>query len=160
MVLDDVILFGDLNQPLGLGRCRLARSTVHKISWALQDERARGPRPRADRTSDNGVYCRACRASYSALLQPPLPSLCSGRAAARKAARSTSTTLLPSLRNSSASFCSEARIWSLAFAAASTNTSLKAFLSGSESFDQTWLPTITNRDSVMWPDSMMWLCTS
>ena len=48
-------------------------------------------------------YFNACSASYSACDQPPLPSLCSGSAAARNAARSTSTTVLPSLRNSSAS---------------------------------------------------------
>ena len=80
---------------------------------AMGSVRTAAPPPAAVRT-----YFSACSASYSAWLQPPLPSLCSGRAAARKAARSTSTTFLPSFLNSSASFCSEARMASVALAAA------------------------------------------
>src|SRR5262249_49892992 len=58
------------------------------------------------------AYFNACSASYSACDQPApaLGSLCSGTATLRKASRSTSTTVLPSLRNSSASLSSDARI--------------------------------------------------
>src|SRR5438045_9728832 len=83
---------------------------------------------------DAASHFSACSASYSALLQPPLPSLCSGSAAARKAARSGSITVLLSLRNSSASFCSCSRICLVALSAACVSTSSNTFLSASESF--------------------------
>src|SRR5437763_16766864 len=82
-------------------------------------------------------YFSACSASYSGLDQPPLPSLCSGSAAARNAARSGSITVLPSFLNSSASFCSDSRICFVALVAASPKTSSNTFLSASESFGQT-----------------------
>src|SRR5262245_21617354 len=102
-------------------------------------------------------YFSACSASYSAFVQPApaLASLCRGIAALRNASRSTSTTFLPSLRNSSASLSSDARIWSVERAFASFNTSSKTFLSASESLDQTWPPTMVTRDSVICPVSMM-----
>src|SRR5215813_2444574 len=106
---------------------------------------------------DAATYFNACSASYSACDQPEpaLGSLCNGNAALRNASRSTSTTVLPSLRNSSASLSSEARIWSDDFALASFSTSSKTFLSPSESFDQTCPPTIVTKDSVMCPVNMM-----
>ncbi len=103
-----------------------------------------------------------CSASYSAFDQPApeAASLCSGMAAARKAARSGVTTVLPSLRNSSASFCSLSRIWFEAREAASSSTALNVAFSASLRRPQTCDPTIDRSDSVMWPVSMMWLCTS
>src|SRR5436305_12193156 len=79
-------------------------------------------------------YFIACSASYSALLQPPLPSLCSGSAAARNASRSGTITVLPSFLNSSASFCSCSRICLVALSAACVSTSSNTFLSSSYSF--------------------------
>src|ERR1700751_4436550 len=106
---------------------------------------------------DAATYFNACSASYSACDQPApaLASLCSGNATLRNASRSTSTTVLPSLRNSSASLSSEARIWSVDFALACFSTSSNTFLSSSDSLDQTWLPTMVTRDSVMCPVNMM-----
>src|SRR4029077_18825630 len=77
-----------------------------------------------DRRRARGRYFSACNASYSARDQPApaLASLCSGIAALRNASRSTSTTVLPSLRSWSAIFCSEARISSEALDAACART--------------------------------------
>src|SRR5260221_10771639 len=91
------------------------------------------PRPIRSRVR----YYNACSASYSARDQPApaLASLCSGIAALRNASRSTWTTVLPSLRSSSAIFCSEVRISSDALDAACARTSSNTFLSAPESFD-------------------------
>src|SRR3954453_9685394 len=102
-------------------------------------------------------YFSACSASYSAWLQPAPAdaSLCSGIAALRNASRSTVTTVLPSLRSSSAIFCSEVRISSDALAAACLRTSSNTFLSSSDNLDQTCEPTMVSSDSMMCPVSMM-----
>ena len=58
------------------------------------------------------------------------------------------------------SFCSESRIGRWPWRPPAISTSSNTFLSASESFAHTWLPTIVSSNSVMWPVSMMWLCTS
>src|SRR5262249_22193670 len=80
-----------------------------------QDKTRRVPPQAARRDLCTLCYFNACSASYSAFDQPApaLASLCRGTAALRNASRSTSTTFLPSLRNSSASLSSDARIWSV-----------------------------------------------
>ena len=40
------------------------------------------------------------------------------------------------------------------------STSSNTFFSASVSFAQTWVPTMVSSDSVMWPVSMTWVCTS
>src|SRR5690242_21595871 len=126
-------------------RCRLLRFALRHVAphrSARRDltsgHKIRDARHKAGHAAQTVVYFNACNASYWACDQPApaLASLCSGRAALRKASRSTSTTVFPSLRNSSASLSSEARIWSVDFALASCSTWPNTFLSASETFDQ------------------------
>src|SRR5262245_7785393 len=151
IVLDGHRRIFDLDQAL------LVLERLLFAHWYPRATSRRSRRTAARRDLCGSNYFSACSASYSAFDQPApaLASLCNGTAALRNASRSTSTTVLPSLRNSSASLSSDARIWSVDRALASFSTSSKTFLSASDSLGQTWPPTMVTRDSVMWPVSMM-----
>src|SRR4249919_3882217 len=94
----------DLNETLLAVRRRLlAHDPPRSRPWSMARRAKRGA------ITCRYRYFKACSASYSAFDQPApaLASLCSGTAALRNASRSTSTTVLPSLRSWSAICCSE-----------------------------------------------------
>ena len=122
--------------------------------------------PRHEALSPQGGERRrltACSASYSALApaaRPPGRCAAASRRRGRLRGRPRPRSCR-ARRNSSASFCSEARIWSVARAAACDQHLLEDLLLRRPTACPTHgVPTIVSSDSVMWPVSMMCDCTS